>query len=318
MDFVLGLPRTLKKHDSIFVMVDRFSKMAHFIPCFKTSDASKIAQLYFDEIVKLYGLPKTIVFDKDVKFMSYFWKTLWHLVGTKLKFSATYHPQTDGQTEVVNWSLRNLLRCLVGDHARTWDSILPIAQFVYNNSVNRTIGMSPFEVVHGYKARKPLDLLPMSAQVRMSESAEAFARHVHDLHKDISNRIHSSNTRYKVQVDSHRRHLEFAIGDYVMIRIRPERFPSGTVKKLKAHSAGPFKVLKRISSNAYVIKLPSYYGISSTFNIEDLVAYKGPTTTPDNPFTEPSPTPTIGPDFDTIPPNIPPTHKETIDVILDE
>jgi hypothetical protein len=287
MDFVLGLPRTLKKHDSIFVVVDRFSKMAHFIPCSKTSDASKIAKLYFDEIVKLYGLPKTIVSDRDVRFMSYFWKTLWHLVGTKLKFSAAYHPQTDGQTEVVNRSLGNLLRCLVGDHARTWDSILPIAQFAYNNSVNRTIGMSPFEVVHGYKARKPLDLLPMSPQVRMSESAEAFARHVHDLHKDISNRIHSSNTRYKVQADSRRRHLEFAVGDYVMIRIRPERFPSGTVKKLQARSAGPFKVLKRIGSNAYVIELPSDYGISSTFNIEDLVAYKGPATIPDDPFTEP-------------------------------
>jgi hypothetical protein len=318
MDFVLGLPRTLKKHDSIFVVVDRFSKMAHFIPCSKTSDASKIAKLYFDEIVKLYGLPKTIVSDRDVKFMSYFWKTLWHLVGTKLKFSAAYHPQTDGQTEVVNRSLGNLLRCLVGDHARTWDSILPIAQFAYNNSVNRTIGMSPFEVVHGYKARKPLDLLPMSPHVRMSESAEAFARHVHDLHKDISNRIHSSNTRYKVQADSRRRHLEFAVGDYVMIRIRPERFPSGTVKKLQARSAGPFKVLKRIGSNAYVIELPSDYGISSTFNIEDLIAYKGPATIPDDPFTEPSPTPTISPDFDTIPPNIPPTHKESIDAILDE
>jgi hypothetical protein len=203
MDFVLGLPRTLKKHDSIFVLVDKFSKMAHFIPYSKTSDASKIAKLYFDKIVKLYGFPKTIVSDRDIRFMSYFWKTLWPLVGTKLKFFAAYHPQTDGQTEVVNRSLGNLLKCLVGDHARTWDSILPIAQFAYNNSVNRTIGMSQFKVVHGYKARKPLDLLPMSPQVRMSESAEAFARHIHDLHKDINNHIHLSNTRYKVQVDSH-------------------------------------------------------------------------------------------------------------------
>ena len=141
----------------------------------KTSDASKIAKLYFDEIVKPYGLPKTIVSDGDVRFMSYFWKTLWHLVGTKLKFSTTFHPQIDGQIEVVNRSLGNLLRCLVGEANRNWDSILPVAQLAYNSFVNRSIGTSPFEVVHGYTPRKPLDLLPISPHVRISESAEAFA-----------------------------------------------------------------------------------------------------------------------------------------------
>ena len=145
--------------------------MAHFLPCFKTSNTSKIAKLYFDEIDKLYGLPKTIVSNRDVCFMSYFWKTLWHLVGTKLKFSMAFHPQT----KVVNHSLGNLLQCLVGEANRNWDSILPIAQLAYNSSINRSIGASPFEVVHGYTPRKPLDLLPMSPHVRISESAEAFA-----------------------------------------------------------------------------------------------------------------------------------------------
>ena len=171
MDFVLGLPHTFRKHNSILVVVDRFSKMAYFLPCSKTSDASKIAKLYFDEIVKLYGLPKTIVSDRDVLFMSYFWKTLWHLVGTKLKFSTAFHPQTDGQTEVVNRSLGNFLRCLVGEANRNRDSILPIAQLAYNSFVNRSIGASSFEIVHGYTPRKPLDLLPMSPHVRISESA---------------------------------------------------------------------------------------------------------------------------------------------------
>ena len=127
MDFMLGLPHTFRKHDSILVVVDRFSKMAHFLPCSKTFDASKIAKLYFDEIVKLCGLPKTIVSDKDVRFMSYSWKTLWHLVGTKLKFSTAFHSQTNGQTEVVNRSLGNLLRCLVGEANQNWHSILPTA-----------------------------------------------------------------------------------------------------------------------------------------------------------------------------------------------
>jgi hypothetical protein len=153
MDFILGLPRTQIGFDSIFLVVEIFSKMAHSIPCQKTSDTNHIANLFFKEVVRLHGLPRSIVSDRDTKFVGHFWRNLWKKQGKNLSFISSYHPQTDGKTKVVNKILGDLLRSLVTEHHSQWDHILPQVEFSYNDSINRRTTLSPFQIVYGTQPR---------------------------------------------------------------------------------------------------------------------------------------------------------------------
>ncbi|KAL4026235.1 hypothetical protein IC575_014662 [Cucumis melo] len=156
MDFITGLPRTLRGFTVIWVVVDRLTKSAHFVPGKSTYTASKWAQLYMSEIVRLHGVPVSIVSDRDARFTSKFWKGLQTAMGTRLDFSTAFHPQTDGQTERLNQVLEDMLRACALEFPGSWDSHLHLMEFAYNNSYQATIGMAPFEALYGKCCRSPV------------------------------------------------------------------------------------------------------------------------------------------------------------------
>lgn len=273
MDFVLGLPRTARAKDSIFVVVDRFSKMAHFIPCAKTNDAHHVAKLFFKEVVRLHGVPKSIVSDRDAKFVSYFWKSLWHEIGTKLLFSSSYHPQTDGQTESVNRVLGNLLRIIVNSNSKSWDECLPYIEFAYNRHVHSATHMSPFEVVYGFNPLTPTDLLPLRSNEHLNVNGRDRARVIKEMHKNVKESLEKTAATYARYANRGRKELILQPGDWVWVHMRKERFPSQRRNKLSPRGDGPFRVLERINDNAYKLELPGAYNINATFNIADLSLY---------------------------------------------
>jgi transposase InsO family protein len=156
MDFIMGLPRTHSGYDSIWVIVDRLTKVAHFIPVKTTYSRPQVVELYMSRIVCLRGVPKKIVSDRGTQFTSKFWERLHETLDTQLRFSSAYHPQTDGQTERVNQILEDMLSACALKYGRSWDKSLPYTEFSYNNSYQECLKMARFDMLYGRRCRTPL------------------------------------------------------------------------------------------------------------------------------------------------------------------
>jgi hypothetical protein len=156
MDFVTGFPRTSSGNDSNWVIVDRLTKSAHFLAIKVGLSLERLEKLYVNEIVRLHGVPVTIVSDRDRRFISQFWKKLHMAMGTNLNFSTAFHPQTDGQSERTIQILEDMLRACAIDFRGSWEEHLPLVEFAYNNSYQASIQMAPYEALYGRKCRSPI------------------------------------------------------------------------------------------------------------------------------------------------------------------
>ncbi|WVZ76544.1 LOW QUALITY PROTEIN: hypothetical protein U9M48_024511 [Paspalum notatum var. saurae] len=256
MDFIVGLPPTQKGYDSIWVVIDRFTKAAHFLPVKTTYRAKQYAELYISRIVALHGVPLTITSNRGSLFVSRFWEHLQTALGTTLIHSSAYHPQTSGQVERVNQILEDMLRACALTYSTKWDECLPLAEFAYNNSYQKSFEMAPFEALYE-RVTFGLDLVSQAEeQVKL-----------------IHGNLKRAQSRQKSYSDKRRRPLVFELDDHVYLRVSPmkgvHRF--GVKGKLASRYVGPFKITEQCGPVAYRLELPPHLAaVHDIFHVSQL------------------------------------------------
>lgn len=272
MDFVEGLPKS-EGHDAIMVVVDRLTKFAHFIPLRHPFNAARVARVFWDNVVKLHGIPNSIVSDRDRVFTSALWRELFTTAGTKLLYSTAYHPQTDGQSERVNQCMEMYLRCAIHDAPRRWRRWLPTAEFWYNSSFHSSINCTPFKALYGVEPNLGGMALwdDKIAPVLDSEHWD-WGEHTARLRAQIPR----AQRRFKKQADRNRTERSFEVGDSVLLKLQPYAQSTAVNRpcaKLAFKFYGPFKIIERIGKLAYKLELPVDSRIHDVFHVSQLKPY---------------------------------------------
>ena len=274
MDFVSGLPLSTSKKDAIWVVVDRLTKSAHFIPVCMDFSLDRLVELYVSQIVRLHGVPISIVSDRDSRFTSRFWRKLQEALGTKLHFSTAFHPQTDGQSERTIQILEDMLRCCILEFSGSWERYLPLIEFAYNNSFQSSIKMAPYEALYGRKCRTPLFWTELGESkifgVDLIRDAEQKV-------KVIRESLKVATDRQKSYADLKRKDIEYQVGDKVFLKVSPWKkiLRFGRKGKLSPRFIGPYEISERVGPVAYRLILPpELEKIHDVFHVSMLRRYR--------------------------------------------
>jgi hypothetical protein len=273
MDFIEGLP-TSEGSNVILVVVDRFTKYAHFVPMKHPYSAPQVARIFVDSVVKLHGMPHSITSDRDAIFTSNFWKLLFKSLGTKLQYTTAYHPQTDGQSERVNQCLEMFLRCMVQDEPKQWKKWLALAEFWYNSTVHTSLGCSPFKALYGHEPN--LGAMPLEETLTDQGVASVIQDRAQQI-EILKEHLTKAHNRMKLFADRQRTERSFQVGDKVLLKLQP--YAQTTVvnrpyPKLAYKYFGPYTILDKIGQVAYKLELPSGCLVHNVFHVSQLKDFR--------------------------------------------
>jgi hypothetical protein len=249
-------------------VVDRLTKFSHFYTILIEYNEVQVAELFFREVFRLHGLLKNIISDRDSRFIGTFWRELFRLVGIELAPSTSYHPQTDGQTEIVNKWVEGYLRNYVGGQQRMWVKWLHLGEHFYNTTFHMSIGMTPFRALYRYDAPTLVDLVFGESR---APKAKDWIIENQDILKLLKEKLQTMHNRQNI--DRHRIECNFEVGDLVFLRLQPYRQTSlkkSGAEKLKPRFYGPYKIIRRVGEVSYELELPEGRKIHNVFHVSCL------------------------------------------------
>jgi hypothetical protein len=274
MDLITSLPRSRSGYDAVVVFVDRLSKMIHAVATHTTCTASDLARLMLREVARHHGLPKSIVSDRDPRFIAHFWQSLWSTLRTKLSMSTSYHPQSDGQTERANRTLEDVLRSYVNAQQDDWDELLPLVEMAYNNSVQASTGFTPYFLNHGREMATCLSrAMELTDASHSAPAADEMLRRWEQALNDAKEHIRKAQERQRKWADQHRRDVTFNVGDQVLLSTENLRERMTGAPKLLERFIGPYPVKRVIAATAYELELPESMRLHPVFHVHLLRPY---------------------------------------------